>query len=162
VLRELIDAAWAHESEQFTDADWDHALGGVHFVVEEDGITVAHASVVERELQSGGHRLATRYVEAIAALPAHRGRGHGSALMREVIGYIDQTFQVGALSTGRPAFYERLGWVLWRGPTYVRTDSGLIPTPEEDGSILVRLTPASPDLDLWRPISCEWRRGDVW
>ena len=59
-------------------------------------------------------------------------------------------------------FYERLGWRRWAGPTYVRTDAGLVRTAEDDGNVLVRLTPASPDLDLSAPLSCEWRSGDVW
>jgi aminoglycoside 2'-N-acetyltransferase I len=82
--------------------------------------------------------------------------------MREVNEYIDETFQLGALGTGRVAFYERLGWVVWKGPTFVRTGSGLVRTAEEDGQVLVRLTPASPQLDLAAPISCDWRPGDVW
>jgi aminoglycoside 2'-N-acetyltransferase I len=113
-------------------------------------------------LYTGGHRLATGYVEAVATWPSHQRRGHGSALMREVGEYIDETFELGALDTGSSAFYERLGWVVWRGPTYVRTDSGLLRTADEDGQVLVRLTPASPALDLSAPISCDSRPGDVW
>jgi aminoglycoside 2'-N-acetyltransferase I len=162
VLRELFGAAWRDDPEEFTDEDWAHAVGGLHFILEEAGAIVAHASVVERELHTGGHRLATGYVEAVATLPIHQGRGHGTAVMREVGEYIDQTFQLGALGTGSHAFYERLGWVVWKGPTFVRTDSGLTRTREEDGQILVRLTPTSPELDLSAPISCNWRPGDVW
>jgi hypothetical protein len=38
----------------------------------------------------------------------------------------------------------------------------LVRTAEEDGNVLVRLTPTSPELDLSAPISCDWRPGDVW
>jgi aminoglycoside 2'-N-acetyltransferase I len=161
-LRDLLARAWADDAEEFTEDDWDHAARGLHFVLEEHGAIVAHAAVVPRELQTGGHRLATGYVEAVATSPEHRGRGYGSAVMREVGAYIDRTFQLGALGTGRLAFFERLGWLVWRGPTFVRTDSGLLRTPEEDGYVLVRLTPVSPELDLTAPISCDWRAGDVW
>jgi aminoglycoside 2'-N-acetyltransferase I len=82
--------------------------------------------------------------------------------MRQVDEHIDQTFELGALDTGSSAFYERQGWVVWKGRTFVRTDSGLIRTAEEDGQVLVRLTPTSPELDLSAPISCDWRPGDVW
>ena len=162
VLRNLFDAAWRDDADEFTGEDWDHAAGGIHFILEEGGAIVAHASVVERELHTGGHRLATGYAEAVATWPIHQGRGHGSALIREVDEYIDRAFQLGALDTGSPAFYERLGWVVWKGPTFVRTGSGLIRTAEEDGNVLVRLTPTSPELDLRAPISCDWRPGDVW
>jgi aminoglycoside 2'-N-acetyltransferase I len=82
--------------------------------------------------------------------------------MREVDGYLAENFDLGALGTGTQAFYERLGWQIWRGPSYVRTDAGTERTMDEDGYILVLPTPSSPTLDLSAPISCEWRPGDVW
>jgi aminoglycoside 2'-N-acetyltransferase I len=161
-LRAVCDAAFSADPEAFTDDDWDHALGGVHFVAEEDDEIVAHASVIERELHVGDVRLSTGYVEAVATSPPHQRRGYGSAVMREVGAYIDRTFPLGALDTGIPSFYERLGWVVWKGPTYVRAGTTLVRTAEDDGNVLVRITPSSPDLDLNAPISCEWRPGDVW
>ena len=82
--------------------------------------------------------------------------------MREVNAYIRDRFELGALGTGEQAFYERLGWVTWRGPTSVRAPEGSRRTPDEDGYILVLATPASPPLDLAAPISCDWRLGDAW
>jgi aminoglycoside 2'-N-acetyltransferase I len=161
-LHELFGAAWSSDSDAFTDEDWDHAVGGIHFVLEEGGAIMAHASVVERELHSSGYRLSSGYVEAVATWPNLQRRGYGSAVMRNVDEYIDQTFQLGALGSDKFAFYERLGWEAWKGPTFVRTDSGPVRTAEEDGYVFVRLTPSSPELDLTAPISCDWRRGDVW
>jgi aminoglycoside 2'-N-acetyltransferase I len=160
-LRWLFDAAW-DDDDAFTEEDWDHAMGGLHFLLEEEGAIVAHASVVERELHTSGHRLATGYVEALATSPLHQRRGYGSSVLREVNEYIDETFRLGALGTGGFSFYERQGWMVWKGLTFVRTDSGLVRTADEDGYVLVRLTPTSPALDLTAPISCEWRPGDVW
>lgn len=162
-LRQLFDEAWRdHPDGAFTDDDWDHATGGLHFICDEEGMIVAHASVVERDIHAGEHPLATGYVEAVATRPGHERRGYGSAVIRAVGDHIDGTFQLGALATGSPGFYERLGWTVWKGPTFVRSEGGLVRTPEEDGSILVRLTPATPDLDFTAPISCDWRSGDVW
>ena len=161
-LREIFDVAWGDGEERFTDEDWEHALGGVHFVLEVDGDIAAHASVVERELHTNGLDLTTGYVEAVATRPSLQRRGYGSAVMAEVGEYIDRTFRLGALGTGHGAFYERLGWVAWKGPTSFHTDAGLVRTPEEDGLVFVRLTPTSPELDRSEPISCDWRPGDVW
>ena len=161
-LRRLFDEAWPDGSDAFTDEDWEHAIGGLHFILERDGSIAAHASVVERELHVDAHRLATGYVEAFATRPVHQRRGLGSSVLREVNDYIDRAFQLGALGTGSVSFYERLGWVVWKGPTFVRTDAGLERTAEEDGYVLVRLTPTSPELDLTAAISCDWRPGDVW
>jgi aminoglycoside 2'-N-acetyltransferase I len=161
-LHALFEAAWSDPGDAFTEEDFDHAFGGMHLLVEEAGAIVSHASVVERELHTGGHRLATGYVEGVATMPTHRRRGYASAIMREAGEHIDRSFQLGALGTDLFAFYGRLGWVVWKGPTYVRTERGLVATPDEDGYVMVRLTPASPPLDLSAPISCDWRPGDDW
>lgn len=152
----------AHEDGSFEDADWDHALGGVHVVLESDGEIIAHAAVVERTLEVGGHPVRTGYVEAVATRIGHHGQGHGSTVMTEVNAVIRAGFELGALGTGRFSFYERLGWERWRGPSGVRSRGGLLRTPDEDGYILVLRTPASPALDLEATISCDWRPGDVW
>lgn len=162
-LRALMDVAFgADEEKHFTDDDWQHALGGVHFVLELDGEIVAHAAVVEREIHVGGRALRTGYVEAVATDPDRQGAGLGSVVMTDVSGYIRDRFDLGALGTGRRTFYGRLGWLVWAGPSAVRTADGDQPTPDEDGSILVLSTPRTPQLDASSPISCDWRPGDVW
>lgn len=162
VLRELFDEAWSDDAEGFTDRDWSHAVGGVHVIAEADGRVVAHASVVQRELHTAGHRLPTGYVEAVATRPSHQREGLGSIVIGAVGEHIDRTYRLGALATGVVGFYERLGWVAWQGPTSVRTEIGVVRTAEEDGNVFVRLTPTSPELDLSTLISCDWRPGDVW
>src|SRR3712207_13966 len=78
-IHRLLDAAFAgDEDDGFADEDWQHALGGLHFVLELEGVVRAHASVVERELRVGGVPLRTGYVEAVATTPAYQGMGLGS------------------------------------------------------------------------------------
>jgi aminoglycoside 2'-N-acetyltransferase I len=162
-IRALMVAAFGSgEDEAFTDEDWDHAIGGLHFVLDIDGEIAAHASVVERELDVGGRPVTTGYVEAVATAPARQGAGLGSLLMGEVSAYIREEFELGALGTGRHRFYERQGWRTWTGPSAVRTTDGVRPTPEDDGYIMVLATPTSPPLDPGAAINCEWRPGDVW
>jgi len=162
-IREMLVAAFGtDEEERFTEDDWQHSVGGLHFVLDVDGEIVAHASVVERELHVGDRPLRTGYVEAVATVPARQGAGLGTLVMRDVGSYIRDSFQLGALGTGRQTFYERLGWTVWAGPSSVRTATGTRRTPAEDGYILILPTPSSPRLDLTAPISCEWRPGDVW
>ncbi|MGZ5317575.1 MAG: GNAT family N-acetyltransferase, partial [Actinomycetota bacterium] len=95
-------------------------------------------------------------------VPAFRLQGHASTVMRAVGEVLDARYELGALDTGYLDFYARFGWVPWEGPTMVRTGRGVIGTPEEDGSVMVRRTPRTPELDLRAPISCDWRPGDVW
>jgi len=161
-LRALLWSAFGDEDDRFTEEDWQHALGGQHFVVEIDGRIVSHASVVERVLHVDGQPLRTGYVEAVATEPQQQRRGHGSTVMTAVNEHIREGFELGALGTSSHGFYERLGWQTWRGPTSVRTAAGELATPDEDGYILVLRTPTTPALDIEAPISCDWRPGDVW
>ena len=163
-IRAILDAAFGDdEDERFTDDDWEHALGGLHVVLDLDGVIVSHASVVERVLEVGGRALRTGYVEAVATAPAAQGRGYGTLVMREIAAEIHAQFELGALGTGSHGFYERLGWRRWNGPSSVRVPAGERRTPDDDGYIMVLRTPATPpDLDDRAPISCDWRPGDVW
>ena len=161
-VRDLLWRAFPPGDEGFTETDWDHAIGGLHFVLRHDGRVAAHASVVERELEVDGRRLRTGYVEAVGTDPSRQGRGLGTRVMQEASDYIRDRFEIGALGTGRHHFYERLGWETWQGPTFVRTVDGLLPTPEDDGYILVLRTARTPSVDLGGSISCDWRTGDVW
>ncbi|MGZ8629470.1 MAG: GNAT family N-acetyltransferase [Actinomycetota bacterium] len=161
-LRAMFDAAWADKDGEFSDDDWTSATGGTHFLLEVDGSIVSHASVVKRMLETGGRALRTGYVEAVATCPDHQERGYATEVMRTVGAFLDERYELGALDTGLLAFYERLGWEAWRGPTAVRTERGTIGTPEEDGLVMIRRTQTTPELDLDTPISCDWRPGDVW
>ena len=162
-LRAIFDAAWSEKDAEFTDTDWQSATGGMHVLLEVDGDLVSHASVVDRLLETGGHALRTGYVEAVATRPEHQGKGLATEVMGAVAAFLDERYELGALDTGLTGFYERLGWELWRGHTAVRTERGTIGTPEENGQVMIRRTPATPaDLDLAAPISCDWRPGDVW
>jgi aminoglycoside 2'-N-acetyltransferase I len=150
------------EEDRFTDEDWEHAIGGLHFLLDAAGAVLTHASVVEREVHVDGTPLRTGYVEAVATVPERQGAGLGSLVIADVTAHIQEAFELGALGTGRHHFYERLGWQTWTGPAFVRAPDGLRRTPDDEGYILVLATASSPALDLGAPISCDWRPGDVW
>ena len=157
-LRTLLDVAF---EDGFTDEDWEHTTGGIHVILGEDAI-VSHAAIVERLLMAGERELRAGYVEGVATHPEHRERGHGSDVMRSVTGIIGGRYDIGALSTGIPSFYTRLGWERWQGPTYTRAIGDLVRTEEDDDSIMFLRTPATGAIDPTEPLSCEWRSGDVW
>jgi aminoglycoside 2'-N-acetyltransferase I len=140
-LLDLFAAAWPVAA--FTPDDVDHAMGGVHWAAEAGRRIVAHASVVERLLEADGRPMRTGYVEAAGE-------------------HIRAEFELGALSTAVHRLYERHGWERWHGPTFVRTDGGLVRTRDEDGGIMVLRTSRTPPLGLTEGLSCEWRAGDAW
>ncbi|HEY3524079.1 MAG TPA: GNAT family N-acetyltransferase [Candidatus Limnocylindrales bacterium] len=160
VLRELFAVAWP--DGDFDENDWQHASGGIHVLVEDDGEIRSHAAVVERDIEAAGHLLDTGYVEAVATWPEHEGRGYGSAAMTEANAVIGERYELGALGTGRFTFYERLGWERWLGPTFVREVDGVRRTPDDDGAVFILRTPTTPPLDLGAELICDWRPGDVW
>ena len=158
----LIDAFGTDPEQRFTEEDWQHSVGGSHFVLYEDDRIVATASVVERELRVGGRPVRTGYVEAMATRADRHGEGFGTRVMDAVGAFIRERYALGALGTGSHHFYERLGWRTWTGPSSVRTEDGIRATPDDDGYILVLLTPSTPPLDERAAIECDWRPGDAW
>jgi aminoglycoside 2'-N-acetyltransferase I len=163
--RRLEDVrALLHEAfdDGFTDDDWEHCLGGTHVILGEAGRVVAHAAVVPRLLEAGGVPLQTGYVEGVATARGRERRGLGSRAMSALHEVIEHGFELGALSTGRHRFYERLGWERWRGATYVRHPSGVRRSAEEDDGVMVLRFGASLHLDLTSTLTCPARPGDAW
>ena len=158
-VRALLDAAFDGD---FTNEDWNHALGGVHVWTASPRGIVSHGSLVPRVLVCAGHTLQVGYVEAVATAPPYRRQGHGRAVMTHIGGLIRDRYALGVLSTGSHAFYEALGWERWRGPTFVDGPGGRRRTSEDDGGVMIFRTPRSPHLDFDGEIVCDWRPGDVW
>ncbi|HEY4189423.1 MAG TPA: GNAT family N-acetyltransferase [Candidatus Limnocylindrales bacterium] len=159
-LYALFSAAWPDGG--FTDDDFAHGMGGMHWLAEVDGSIVSHASVVPRRLEAGELVLRTGYLEAVATMPAFERRGFGSMVVRAASAYLRPRYELGALSTSVPGFYLRLGWEAWLGPTSVRTVTGVERTEDDDGGIFILRTPSTPLLALDGPLVCDWRSGDVW
>ena len=158
-VRALLDEAFG---PSFSEDDWVHCLGGTHVVLLDRGTVVTHAAVVPRTLEVDGRPLRTGYVEGVATRPGREGGGSGSVVMAEVAGLLRAGSELGALSTGRHRFSERLGWERWLGPTFVRTPSGVDRTEEDDDGVMVLRFGVSATLDLGAPITCEDRPGDAW
>jgi aminoglycoside 2'-N-acetyltransferase I len=158
-VRPLLDDAFAGG---FDDTDWDHALGGWHVLVVDAGAVVAHAAVVPRDLHVDRRPIDAGYVEAVATAPGRQSEGLATRAMTAVAEVLRRHHDLGALSTGAPAFYERLGWERWRGPTSVRRGGRLVRTPDEDDGIMVLRFGRSTTLDLGAALSCEARIGDDW
>ena len=157
--RALLDAAF---DGSFGDADWDHALGGVHVLVWEGPDLVAHAAVVQRRLLYGGRALRTGYVEGVGVRPDRRRRGHGAALMDAMERVIRGAYDLGALSAtdDGAALYAARGWLRWQGPTSALTPSGIARTAGDDGSVYV--LPVAGPLDPAGALVCDWRDGEPW
>ncbi len=120
-IRALMAEAFGDGDEAFGDHDWDHALGGIHIVLDIEDVVVAHAAVVERDIHVAGRPLRAGYVEAVATATDQQGRGFGSQVMEAAGSVITREYDLGVLGTGRHQFYERLGWRTWQGPAFVRT-----------------------------------------
>ena len=157
--RALLDDVFAGE---LTDDDWEHALGGVHVLLSDDGELVGHASVVQRRLLHGGRALRTGYVEGVGVRADRRGRGHGAALMDAIERVVRGAYELGALGTTDEAhdFYVARGWRPWQGELSALTPGGIRRTPEEQGGVLV--LPLTAPLDFESELTCDWRDGDVW
>ena len=156
---EMVNDAFAGE---FTDSDWDHALGGMHALIWHHGAIIAHGAVVQRRLLYRGVALRCGYVEAVAVREDWRGQGLAIAILNACEQVIRGGYQLGALSStdrGRRLYTQR-GWLPWHGPTSVLAPTGPTRTPDDDGSVFV--LPVGTGLDATAALTCDWRQGDVW
>ena len=158
-VRALLAGAFAAD---WTESDWEHCLGGVHALVEKDGVLVGHGAVVRRRLRHRGRAVRAGYVEGLAVRRDRRGRRIGAALMGRIEAVIRGALELGALNTTDAAagFYAARGWRSWRGRASVFTPQGIEPTREDDDA--VRVFPVTADLDLDGELTCDWRAGDPW
>ncbi|MFB9410711.1 GNAT family N-acetyltransferase [Dactylosporangium matsuzakiense] len=162
-VRILIDTAYR---PGFTDADWSHALGGLHVLAEAGGRIVGHAAVVQRSLLIDGVPHRGGYLEAVAVHPDHQRLGYAAALLDEAERIIRAGYDLGALSAG-PAgagLYTRRGWTRWPGTTAVLTPRGLTATPGDDRNTYVLPVAGGPlagasDSSV---LACDFRIGDAW
>jgi aminoglycoside 2'-N-acetyltransferase I len=137
------------------------SFGRVTYVIAQvDSHIVSVAMWCDRWLQPEGlPLLRTAYVEGVATDPAYRGRGIASAVMRRIAQEI-RDYDLGALGPSDVGWYARLGWEMWRGPMFMRTEGGLVATSECE--VMILRLPNTPLLDLDAAISCEWRELEVW
>lgn len=158
-VRTLLFSAFG---DRFSEHDWDHGLGGEHVIVRADGVLVAHAAVVPRRLQVADRNFNAGYLESVATRPGREGEGWGSSAVEAAMAGLRKRYGLGALSTGRHSFYERLGWERWQGPTFVQRGPDLVRTPDEDDGIMVLRFGPSADVDGSAALTCDAREGDAW
>jgi aminoglycoside 2'-N-acetyltransferase I len=160
--RRMVIDAFGGSEIHFSDADWEHALGGMHALICAHGALIAHGAVVQRRLIHRGTALRCGYLEAVAVREDWRGQGLANAVMDAAEQVLRGAYQLGALSSsdaGRSLYVSR-GWLPWQGPTSTLSPTGVTPTPDDDGALFVM--PVSVELDTTAELTCDWRPGDVW
>ncbi|KAA1251946.1 GNAT family N-acetyltransferase [Mycobacterium simiae] len=158
-IHQMVTAAFAGD---FTENDWEHALGGMHALIWRHGAIIGHAAVVQRRLIYNGCALRCGYVEGVAVHEGWRGQGLAKALLDACEQVIRGGYQLGALSSSARArvLYASRGWLPWHGPTSVLAPGGPTRTPDDDGAVYV--LPVEVSLDTSLELMCDWRAGDVW
>jgi aminoglycoside 2'-N-acetyltransferase I len=133
--------------------DCTHLLG---FIGPE---LISHALWLRRRLRVGDTWVSNAaYIEAMATKEGYEGRGYGSAVMRRVHEEI-RSYEIAALSTSVPEWYERLGWERWRGPRLILRGAEVIPTP--DDAVMVH-APSGVLPDVNQTLAAEWRPLELW
>jgi GNAT superfamily N-acetyltransferase len=161
-LREQIRALCSMAYKEDFTAYLQLLSPATHLLGYLDGELVSHVAWVERELQVGGlGPLRAAYIEAVATLPSHQGRGFATALMRATPPLVHE-FQLAALAPSDAAFYQRLGWRMWEGPlSYIDPSGAEIETPDEQ--VMIYPLPSTPtSLDVRASLTTKWRAIEVW
>jgi aminoglycoside 2'-N-acetyltransferase I len=160
--RRMVIESFGGGEIDFTDADWEHALGGMHALICVRGALIAHGAVVQRRMIHQGTALRCGYLEAVAVREDWRGQGLAMAVMDALEQVLRGAYQLGALSSSEAGrhIYAARGWLPWQGTTSALGPSGMTPTPDDDQSIFV--LPLTVDLDTSGEITCDYRDGDVW
>ena len=96
-VRQMVTDAFAGD---FTEADWEHALGGMHALICRHGAIIAHAAVVQRRLIYRSNALRCGYVEGVAVREDCRGQGLAMRLLDAVEQVMRGAYQLGALVPG--------------------------------------------------------------
>ncbi len=158
-----LDRLCAAAFDEPWDGYWERIGPAVHVLVRDGGMLVAHACHVERDLVAGALEVRAAYVEAVAVDPQRQGSGLGSIAMRRLGELIVVAYPLGALATGRNAFYERLGWETWRGEIWLAEHGGRRRMPEQEGDVMILRTPTTPSaLDADAPLVGWARAADPW
>jgi len=110
-------AAFGREYEAHIPGEVDAVIS---LVAEEDGEVVGHVLVSRFGLE--GSERGVLGLGPIGVLPAHQGRGIGSALVRAALDGARELGEPVVVLEGSPAYYSRFG--------FVRADElGLLPPP---------------------------------
>lgn len=150
----------AHQEDDFLHLFSYIPSGGIHVLAFREQELVSHAVAITRRLQPEGLPvLRCAYVDAVATLPAYQGQGIGSMVMRHLASVIAD-FEIACLETDRVSFYAQLGWEVWRGPLAGRRESELLPTPDQKGIMILRLS-CTPPLNLDGLLVVEYD-GRIW
>ena len=154
--RDLMDVAF---DGGFSDEDWEHSLGGMHALVVDDDVLVAHGSLVARRFLHRGRSLRCGYVEGVAVRPDRQGAGLGHRVM-ELLETLSPAYDLLALSASDAGAALYASTAAGRGGRAAPRSSrreGVVRTPEDDGGVWVLGCP-----DVEGELTCDWRPGDVW
>ncbi|KPI16889.1 hypothetical protein OV450_2409 [Actinobacteria bacterium OV450] len=159
-IRALLGRAFEGD---FCDADFEHALGGMHALVLRDGELLAHGSVVQRRVVHRGRALRTGYVEAVAVRADRRRQGLGARVMAALEDVIARAYDLGALSASDAgaALYDARGWTVWGGRIGTLAPPGPRALPEEEGSTYLWAPDGGALPDPAGGLWFDWRNGDV-
>ncbi len=131
-------------------------INATHILGYYNGALVSHVLWLNRWTRAGDSPIMkTAFVDAVAVDGKYRKRGFASSMIARLTSEIT-AYNVSALTTGSPEFYERLGWQAWQGPVYFQREDGEI-TELNDSKLMVLFLPRTLALELNEPLTIEWR-----
>lgn len=151
----------AHENAEFYDLFNFVGPDYVHVLAYRGEQLIGHAMVSTRWMQPEGYPiLRSAYIDAVSVAPTEQGKGIGKIIMQQVAAEIAD-YEIAGLETDKFGFYERVGWERWRGSLAGRGSEGLIPTPDQEG-VMILCLPKTPPLNKSGLLTIEDQGARIW
>ena len=149
--------------QDFSLADFDHALGGMHILAYQNDQIIGHVAIVQRSVIADRSPYRIGYIEGLGVAEAYRRQGIGRKLMEQSGYIIANSYDFGLLSASEEGLplYQSLGWKIWSGELYESTIDSYQRSLEDEGSVLF-LAGATQDIAATSPLYCDYRSGDQW
>jgi len=112
-LMALLASAWPRVPAAIdlaADNGWPWDVVTEPFVVEHEGVPVAHAGVLIHPIRVAGTDCEVAGVHAVCTAPEHRRRGHARAALQRATQWIDERGMLAKLHTAVPEVYEPHGF----------------------------------------------------
>ncbi|MCZ2977984.1 GNAT family N-acetyltransferase [Acinetobacter baumannii] len=139
----------------------------IHVVGILNNQIVSHALWTDRVFTiNGSSDVKTAYVEYVTTDYTMRGKGLATQLLKYLVETLTHLeYGLAALQPENEAFYEKLGWTVWKGNLSIKQDTFSYLTDEYEimlYSLNIQMKDRLSNSSEEDTICADWREGELW